>query len=275
MTFKPAIIPADLDAFGAIDSHAHLDQETFGDDIGQVLERAWKAGLEGVIVVAASDNPDIYDRTVALAAGNDRVHAALGIHPHNASLADQLLEPLQQHLGRDKVVALGEIGLDFHYRFSPEDVQKRVMRMQLEMAVSEGLPVVLHVREAFAESLEILDSVAPRHQGVVHCFTGGPEEAAAYLERGLHISIPGVITFGPRVERLAEAVRTIPQDRLLVETDSPFLAPHPFRGRRNEPALVGLVIRCIAQMLEFTPGHLAQITAENTQRLFRIAKKIA
>ncbi len=272
MNFKPATVPPDLNAFGAIDSHAHLDPETFGEGVDEVLQRAWSAGLSGVVAVAASENPDVYHRTVLLAQRHARVHAVLGIHPHNASLEEVLIGPLREQLRSPGVVAVGEIGLDFHYRFSPEEMQKRVMSSQLRMAADAGLPVVLHIREAFAESLEILDSVAPLHRGVVHCFTGGPEEATAYLERGLYISIPGVVTFGPRAGRLAEAVRSIPTDRLLVETDCPYLAPHPFRGRRNEPALVAYVVRCIAEMCGVAASEVARTTAENTQRLFGLGE---
>ncbi|MBM4354787.1 MAG: TatD family deoxyribonuclease [Deltaproteobacteria bacterium] len=268
MTFKPARLPPDLDAFGAIDSHAHLDSETFGDDLEGVLSRAWNAGIRAILAVAASESPDIYARTTALAARNARVFAALGIHPHNASLAEILEPPLLARLEDPKVVALGEIGLDFHYRFSPEEVQKDVMHRQVGLALDKGLPVILHVREAHAQSLAILDSLSARHRGVVHCFTGGPREAEAYLERGLHISIPGVVTFGARAGELAEAVRIIPEDRLLVESDTPFLAPHPFRGRRNEPALVALVVKCVARLRGTQPEVLAGVTAANTLRLF-------
>jgi len=270
MNFKPAVLPPGLDAFGAIDSHAHLDPETFGEDVDSVLARAWAAGVAAVVVVAASGKPDIFGRTTALAAGRERVFCALGIHPHNASQESVLREPLLQHLGDPKVVAMGEIGLDFHYRFSPESIQKAVMRAQVDLALEADLPLVLHVREAFAESLEILDAAASVHRGVVHCFTGGPREAEAYLKRGLHISIPGVVTFGARASLLAEAVRMIPEDRLLVETDSPFLAPHPFRGRRNEPAMVALVVRCVAALRCMAPEKLACVTAENTRSVFRI-----
>jgi len=254
-------------AYGAIDSHAHLERGEYAEDLAAVLARAWECGLSGVVAVGSGENPAVFLETQRLAASDSRIKAAVGIHPHVASHADALWGPLRSCLGMEGVVALGELGLDFHYDFSPRPVQMDVMRRQLALARELGLPVVLHIREAFEESLRVLDELAPLHRGVVHCFSGSWGQAREYLDRGLAISVPGIVTFS-RAADIRDAVQRIPEDRLLVETDSPYLAPVPFRGRRNEPCRVAHTLAEVAKLRGTDPAHLGPVTAANTARLF-------
>lgn len=257
---------------GAIDSHAHLERTASEDDVKSILDAAWHHGLSGVVAVAASRNPQVYMDTASLAMANDRVWAVGGIHPHNASQHELLWPAVMAMLDSPRVVAVGEFGLDYHYMYSPRDVQLDVMKRQLEVAARRDLPIVLHIREAFQEALNVLDAFARTHRGVVHCFTGTSIEAAAFLERGFHLSIPGVVTFGKAAAPLAEAIRSIPTDRLLVETDAPFLAPVPFRGHRNQPAYVAFVLAELARLKGISPAQMAALTAENTRRVFALGK---
>jgi TatD DNase family protein len=262
--------PTDYTAHGAFDSHAHLERAVYAGEVEAVLDRAWTHGLGGIILVAAADYPEVYDETLALAALDSRLAAVAGIHPHYARHAPVLRPALERALATGSVAALGEFGLDFHYDLSPREEQRSVMRWQMALAAELDLPKVLHVREAFEESLAILDEFGSTHDGVVHCFSGTAEEAREYVARGLHLSIPGIVTFGNKAGELREAVAETPLDRLLVETDSPYLAPHPFRGRRNEPALVAFVVEEVARCKGLSPEEVARATTENVRRLFRL-----
>lgn len=262
--------PTDWSAAGAIDSHAHLEAGTYGEELSAVLERAWSHDLGGIVLVSASDNPDIFAETASLAATDARLWMVAGIHPHCARHEERLLPALERVLEDRNLVAIGEMGLDYHYDFSPRDVQKTVFRNQLSLAAKRGLPIVLHLREALDDALEILDDYGPVHRGVVHCFTGSPGEAEQFLRRGFHISIPGIVTFGGGAQTLRETVAAIPLDRLLVETDAPYLAPHPFRGRRNEPALVAFTLEAVAGCKEISLEEAALATMENTRRVFSL-----
>jgi len=173
-------------------------------------------------------------------------------------------------LADPRVVALGEFGLDFHYMHSPRESQIEAMKMQIEEALDRSLPVVLHLREAHEEALAILDTFGHSWRGVIHCFTGTFSQAKDFLERGFHLSIPGVVTFGARARELEEAVCSIPLDRMLVETDSPYLSPTPFRGKRNEPAHVGFVVDKIAELRSTDPEQIAAATARNTRCIFSL-----
>lgn len=262
--------PTNWSAAGAIDSHAHLEAGTYGDELPGVLERAWAHGLSGIVLIAASDDPAVFAQTAALAATDERLSMVAGIHPHCARQRAVLLPALNDVIHGETVVAIGEIGLDYHYDFSPRDEQRSAFRTQLALARECDLPVVLHLREAFAEALEILDEFGATHRGVIHCFTGTAEEAAAFLARGFHISIPGIVTFGGNAQALREAVATVPLDRLLVETDSPYLAPDPFRGRRNEPAFVAFVLQEVARCKGISFDAAATATRENTRNVFSL-----
>jgi TatD DNase family protein len=260
--------PTAFDAYAAIDSHAHLDRRSFGDELPAVAERAFAHGVSGIVAIAAGDDERVFADALRLAEQEPRVRVVAGIHPHVAANACRLWGPLADALGHPAVVGIGELGLDFHYDFSPRPVQVDVMRRQLAMSRERSLPVVLHVREAFEEALRALDAEALSWEGVVHCFSGSWSEAEEYLKRGLHLSLPGIVTFDGSAELRAVAAR-IPLDRLLVETDSPYLAPVPFRGRRNEPALVAFVVAAVAAARGMSCEELASLTRENTRRLFR------
>jgi len=238
--------------------------------VEEMLQRAWDHGVSGIVAVAASDDPGIFAETTRLAESSPRIWAAAGIHPHYASHFDVLWPQLVETMGHDRLVAIGEFGLDFHYTFSPREQQMDAMKRQLELGQELNMPIVLHIREAFEEALSVLDSFCRKHDGVVHCFTGSTSQAAEFLSRGFHLSIPGVVTFGRRVSALVEAVESIPLDRLLAETDSPYLAPMPFRGKRNEPAYVAFIVETLAAIKGTDPAEMAAATRENTKRVFRL-----
>ncbi len=255
--------------FGMIDSHAHLDIQYWKDDREGVVARAKQADLGGIIVVACAGSPTIFSEVSDFVSSSDYLWMTAGVHPHDARLCNEALPELKAVLDTGLPVAAGETGLDFHYNLSSPDAQRASFELHLQLAADYALPVSLHVRNAFEESLEVLDNFSGPLTGVVHCFTGNVVQAEAYLKRGLHISIPGVVTFPKRGE-LDQAIRAIPKDRLLLETDSPYLSPAPLRGRRNEPANVVYVAKEIATILNIDIQDLAGLTCENTKRLFKL-----
>jgi TatD DNase family protein len=228
-----------------IDSHAHLSMFA-PEERAAVLARAAAAGVRRVL--APATGPEDLDAVAGLACEHPgTVVVALGVHPHEARLLDDATKArLQRLLAGPGVVAVGEIGLDYHYDLSPREDQRRALAWQLGLARSLGLPVVLHHREAWDDFLAALDAV-PGVRGVAHSFTEGAAGAAEMVRRGLHVGISGMVTF-PRGDNIREAARAVPADRLLVETDSPYLAPVPHRGRRNEPAFVPLVAARVAAL---------------------------
>ncbi|MBI5507120.1 MAG: YchF/TatD family DNA exonuclease [Deltaproteobacteria bacterium] len=252
-----------------VDAHCHLERATYADELDDVIARAFAAGLSHLVAVGASGVTAGAHEVLALCRRYPRVRAAVGIHPHDAAKAQPKdVEILAGLLERPEVVALGEIGLDYHYDFAPPAVQRRLFERLLGLARDRDLPAMLHVREADADVFTTLDAVGvPKAGGVVHCFTGGPKQAEAYLSRGLHLSIPGVITF-KNAEPLRDAVRAAPLERLLVETDSPYLAPVPYRGKRNEPAFVLHTAAAIAALKGLSTDDVGRVTAQNARRLF-------
>lgn len=258
------------------DSHCHIAGEEFVADLPAVVERARAAGVSrALVILAAEDDVEIARAGVVLEAWPE-CRFAVGVHPHHANLfasnpqaaADAVAARLDSS---PQVRAIGEIGLDYHYDFSPRDVQHDVFRAQIRLALDRDLPIVIHTREAEEDTLRIITEAqreAGTLRGVFHCFTGGPEAAKRALETGFYLSIPGVVTFA-KAEELRAAVRDIPIDRLLVETDSPYLAPIPFRGKRNEPAHVAKVVEHIAQLRGETPERIAAATDGNFDQLFR------
>jgi TatD DNase family protein len=257
-----------------IDSHCHLAGEEFVADLPAVLDRARAAGLTRALVIVAAEDDDEWARARALAAAWEGIHLATGVHPHQAHrfAADPAAAAGVVAARLDAwpaVRAVAEIGLDYHYDFSPREVQIAVFRAQLALAQARGLPVALHTREAEEDTLRLLaeaQAVAPL-RGVFHCFTGDAAAAARALAPGFSLSIPGIVTF-PRAVELRDAVRDIPLDRLLVETDAPYLAPVPHRGRRNEPAFVAGTVAAVAQARGVSAAALAAATAANYTRLF-------
>ncbi|HEX8706829.1 MAG TPA: TatD family hydrolase [Pyrinomonadaceae bacterium] len=255
-----------------VDSHAHIDGEEYDADRTEVVRRARDAGVCAILNVGTGDpHSGTLERAVAVAEQHEGVYAAVGVHPHDASLFDEEAERRIKSLvaGSPRVIAWGEIGLDYHYDHSPREVQREVFARQLRLARAAALPVIIHSREADAETLEILraelkDAERP---GVMHCFGGGPELLRGVLELGLMVSFAGNVTF-KKAESLREAALDVPLERLLVETDCPFLTPVPFRGKRNEPARVVEVARFVAGLRGMETEELGQLTADNFARFF-------
>jgi TatD DNase family protein len=242
--------------------------EAFDRDRDLVLERAAEAGLTAVIAVGTT----LADcrKAVALAGRHPLLYAAVGIHPHEAKGIDAgTYDALRLLARRDKVVAVGEIGLDFHYDHSPREVQLRRFVEQLDLAEELDLPVIIHDREAHAETLEILRSRNGRPRGVFHCFSGDLAMARECLDMGFHLSVAGPVTY-PKADQLRDVAREIPLERLLIETDAPYLAPQTHRGRRNEPAYVVETAGRLAEIRGLTVGELKRATSANARRLFRI-----
>lgn len=252
-----------------IDSHAHLDDPRFDPDRDDVLDRARAAGVIAILTIG-TDLPSS-ERAAALAGARDDLWATAGVHPHEAAKFDDADWPRLQALwAQPRVRGVGEAGLDYFYDFSPRDRQQAVFRRQLEACGEVGLPIVIHVRDAYEDAFRLMAEVGLPAGGVLHCFTGGPAECERALELGLYVSIPGIVTF-KNGENIRASVPLIPDDRLLVETDSPYLAPIPHRGRRNEPAFVVETARRVAELRGRTLGELADLTRENTCRLFGLS----
>jgi TatD DNase family protein len=255
-----------------IDSHCHIDMPQFDADRDAVVARAREAGVTKMLIVGGVDEEAGHRRALKVA-GELGLPASAGIHPHEARLAtDETYDELRG-LARDgRIVALGELGLDFHYDYSARDVQREVFRRQLRLAREVGLPVIIHTREADDETAAILEGEgAGEVGGVIHCFTGGRELARCALALGFYISFSGIVAF-PRAEVIQEVARTAPEDRILVETDSPFLAPPPYRGKRNEPAFVVEVARTVARLRGAPVEAIGSAAAANFRRLFARAQ---
>jgi TatD DNase family protein len=252
-----------------IDSHCHIDVPQFDADRDEVVARARAAGIVEMLVVGGVDESAGHRRALDVAASFG-LPATAGVHPHEARIADEAAYDELRALAEERrIVAIGEIGLDFHYDHSPRDVQRAVFRRQIRLAREVGLPVVVHSREADDETADILEAEgASEVGGVIHCFTGGLELARRALGLGFLISFSGIVAF-PRAEMIQQAAREVPDDRLLVETDAPFLAPPPHRGRRNEPAFVVDVARRVAALRGTTVEVVGGIAERNYRRLFR------
>ena len=251
------------------DSHAHLTDERFTADRDAVLQRAREAGLRAIVTVVARLGDG--DACADLAAQHPEVHFAAGVHPHEAKhWSPTVAADLRRLALRPRFVALGEIGLDYHYNHSPPREQRAAFREQILLARHLGVPIVIHSREAWDDTFAILrDENAAAAGGVFHCFSGGPREAERALALGFSLSFAGPVTFknaGP----LAEAAAAVAPDRLLIETDAPYLSPHPLRGQRNEPARVALVAARLAELRGATPEAVGEAATRNLERVFRI-----
>jgi TatD DNase family protein len=252
-----------------IDAHCHLERDTYGDELDEVIARAQRAGLTHFVAVGASGVARGALEVVELAERHPAIFAAVGIHPHDAACATPDDEAtIAALLSRPKVVALGEIGLDYHYDHSPQDVQRQVFSHLLALGRARNVPVMLHVREAHDDTFELLDAVGlPPRGGVVHCFTAGPHEAREYLRRGMMLSIPGVVTF-KNAEPLRAALSEAPLERLLLETDCPYLAPLPYRGQRNEPAYLTATAAALGAVKGLSGEEMGALTRQNALRFF-------
>lgn len=254
-----------------IDSHAHIQGREYVGETEVVIERARAAGVEKIIAVGGAGDISSNTEAVALAESFPNVYATVGMHPHDAKdVGADELRRLRELTSHPKVIAVGETGLDYYYNHSPHDVQRRVFAHFIHMARGTGLPIVVHERDAAREAAELLrEEGAGEVRGVIHCFTGSYEAACAYLELGFCVSFTGIITF-KNAGSLREVVRRVPLERMLVETDSPYLTPVPHRGKRNEPAYVRLVAETIAAVKGLRVEEVAQVTSDNVRALFLI-----
>lgn len=251
------------------DSHSHVDDKRFNEDREQIIKRAITQGVDFIL------NPGVdlasSQRAVALAKQYTMIYAAVGIHPHDAKSCDPItLRLIEQLAKQDKVVAIGEIGLDFHYDYSPRDVQRDVFIEQIRLAQTLKMPIIIHDRDANGEVFETLSLEDAFATGVLmHCYSGSAELAKAYVKKGAYLSIAGPVTF-KNARKLKEVVATVPLERLMIETDAPYLTPEPFRGKRNEPSYVHYVCQKIAELKELSYDEVAAATKQNAMRFFGI-----
>ena len=251
------------------DTHAHLNATQFNEDVEQVIERARAEGVSHIVVVGF-DRPTI-QRAMELAEQYSFIYAAVGWHPVDAiHMTDDDLMMIEQLAAHPKVVALGEMGLDYYWDQSPKEVQKEVFRKQIRLAKKVKLPIIIHNRDATADIVHILrEEQAAEVGGVMHCFTGSVEVAHQCIDMNFYISFGGPVTF-KNAKKPKEVAKEIPLDRLLIETDCPYLTPHPFRGKRNEPSYVKYVAEAIAELKGVSFDEVAQKTSDNAKRLFGI-----
>ncbi|MBI4844315.1 MAG: YchF/TatD family DNA exonuclease [Nitrospirae bacterium] len=251
-----------------IDTHCHLDMEPFDSDRDEVVRRAIENGIEYIINISSDREGNI--KCLEMSERFTNVYSTIGIHPHDAKTLDEnLFNELKEWVKKPKVVAIGEIGLDYHYMHSTKDAQTGAFIKQLALARELSLPVIVHSREAGEETLKILKQSAAGLSGVMHCFSGDAVMAKNVIDMGFYISIAGPVTF-KKADLLKEVVRIIPDERLLIETDAPFLSPVPMRGKRNEPAYVRYTAEAIAEIRSVTLEDIARITTLNAKRLFKI-----
>ena len=256
-----------------IDSHCHLAGPEYKEDFAEILSRAKKAGVANILVIGAGEGLDENPKAIALAQKYSECYAIVGVHPHDAEKLDphpDYLKQLEVWAREPRVVAIGEIGLDFHYDHSPREVQKKRFREQLELAQTLKLPVSIHTRTAWAETVVTIREAGDLPgKGVFHCFSEGLKEAYEALELGFYLSISGIVTF-KKAQSLVEVVEKIGLEHLLIETDGPFLSPMPHRGKRNEPAWVAIVGEKIAEIRKQNTKEVAKVITENTRRLFKL-----
>ncbi len=253
------------------DTHAHITSERFNEDRGEVIQRLTQAGVEYLLLIGEASEKD--DMVYSLAEEYKNFYAATGVHPHEAQYwSEDIKHYITERMAHPKTAALGEIGLDYHYDLSPRDVQRKVFEEQLDMAYELKKPVILHIREAHGEATEILTARAREGrlpEGVMHCYTGSWESAKQYLNMGLYISFTGAVTF-KNAPKLTEVAKNVPADRILVETDCPYMTPVPLRGKRNEPAYVAYTAAKIAEIRGEEAEDFALQALENGRRLFKI-----
>ena len=260
-----------LEGITAIDSHCHLDMDRFDPDRGAVINRARAAGVTPMITIGAGGPMECNRAAVKLAREHDDIYATVGVHPHDARIVDDaVVEELVRLAADPKVVGIGETGLDFYYDNSPRQLQETALRRFVTIAREQHLPLVVHVRDAYDLCLQIIaEERLGDAGGVIHCFSGDRSAARRFLDLGFHLSYSGIVTF-KNAEELRAAARMTPPDRLLIETDAPFLAPVPMRGKRNEPAFVLHTAALLAEIRNESLEQLARTTSENARRLFRL-----
>jgi TatD DNase family protein len=263
-----------------VDSHAHLEGKQFAQDREQVIARAREAGVQNIIAIGNGDGPANFDCGIQLAEKYDFIYATIGIHPHEARLADQAAYDRMQELARHpKIIAWGEIGLDYFYDHSPREIQKHVFITQMKLAAAARLPIVIHCRpsenseNAWDDCLQLIhERWAPKGiGGILHCFTGNWSQASRALDMGFLISFAGNLTF-PKAQQIRDAALKVPLDRILIETDSPYLAPVPHRGKRNEPAFVLETARKLSELRGLTQQEIGERTSRNFYNFFKLAE---
>ncbi|MBM2816519.1 MAG: TatD family deoxyribonuclease [Ignavibacteria bacterium] len=251
-----------------IDTHAHIDTEKFDDDRQDMLQRAIDAGVEKIIMPAIEMKG--FENLQQLAASNELLYCGIGVHPHHANEVDgKVLAEIEERSHRTRTVAIGEIGLDYFYDFTTPEVQKKVFSQQIDIAVARNLPMIIHNRKADEDVMDILTGFKSASlSGVLHCFSGSPDMAQKALDLGFHISFTGNITF--KKSTLSEVVSIVPMDRLLLETDSPYMAPPPYRGKRNEPANLKMIAEKIAEIKKINIEEVISMTTQNAKKLFKL-----
>ncbi|MFW6029340.1 MAG: TatD family hydrolase [Halanaerobiales bacterium] len=252
-----------------IDTHAHLDFEDFDRDRDEVLRRAKKIGVEKIFNIGA--DLESSRRTVEFAEKYDDIYAVVGIHPHDADTVNkESLGEIKKLALNNKVKALGETGLDFYYDNSPREKQKEAFKKQLDLAIELNLPVVIHSRSAGEETLNVIDQAADFSANLIfHCYAYGPELIEKIIERDYYAAFGGLITFN-NAEEIRKALAKMPLNRILLETDSPYLTPSPYRGKRNEPSYLKYILKKAAEVKKVAPEELAEITSENAERIYNI-----
>ena len=263
-----------------VDSHAHLDGKQFATDREQVISGARDAGVRNIVAIGNGDGPANFDCAIHLAEKYDFMYATIGIHPHEARLADQAAFDRMQQLARHpKIIAWGEIGLDYFYDHSPRETQQQVFAKQMELAAAAKLPIVIHCRpsndsdNAWQDCLRLIEEQwAPLGLGgILHCFTGNWPQAKRALDMGFMISFAGNVTF-PKAQQIRDAALQVPLDRMLIETDSPYLAPVPHRGKRNEPAFVRETARQLGELRGFSTEEVGERTSRNFYNFFKLVE---
>ena len=257
-----------------IDSHAHIDFPQFADDREAMLERARAAGVSTILAIGTGPGPEKLDAALPYAESHDWIYTTVGIHPHEAKeVTPAHLETLTKLAQHPKVIAWGEIGLDYFYDHSPRDIQERVFRQQMQLAQVAKLPIIIHCRDAWPDCLRLLEEVwkPTGIGGVLHCFTSTLEDARRGLDLGFMISFTGNLTY-PKMQNLRGIAKALPLQNILIETDSPYLAPQPHRGKRNEPAYVAEVAQVLANVRNLPVEEVARTTTENFRRFFSLAR---
>ena len=254
-----------------IDSHCHLDSEIWQEDLPDVINRAEAAGVTTMVTIGSDDSVAYAQRAVALAQTRANIFATVGIHPHNAADCDaSVFESISELAHDPNVVGIGETGLDYHYDLSPRDTQKTVFRQFISLAKSLDKALVIHVRDAFEDCIQIMkEEDISNCRTIIHCFSGSNENAKAFLDLGCWISIPGIVTFKKSGD-IPNVAATVPNDKLLIETDCPYLAPVPFRGKRNEPSYLVHTAEFIANLRGLSIEDLASLTNANTRDVYRL-----
>ena len=260
-----------------IDSHAHIDAPQFDEDREAMLGRARASGVNTILAIGTGPGPEKLDAAMPYAEANDWIYTTVGIHPHEAKgVTATHLETLARVAQNPKVIAWGEIGLDYFYDHSPRDVQKRVFREQMELASAAKLPIIIHCRDAWSDCLDLIEEAwkPTGLGGVLHCFTSTLEDAKRGLDLGFRISFTGNLTF-PKAQNIRDVAKALPLENILIETDSPYLAPQAFRGKRNEPAYVAEVAKALANVRDLSTEETASATAANFRRFFHLAEPSA